>query len=78
MSAALFGYVAPDGRSIIDWHGAKLATITRTSRVRLARWSYVHGRGMLAVRARTPDGAAWYGRGSPSIAIRLRRAKGSP
>lgn len=73
MADYLCGYVGSTGSTIVAHDGTVLATVTHTRSVRLTRSSWVHGRSMLSVWATDASGARWYGRGSPAIAIRLRR-----
>ena len=68
-------YVASDGMAITTWTGAVLATVVSRKPCALTRVSYMHGRSMWRYSAVTSDGVRWYGRGSPGIVIKLRRAK---
>lgn len=69
-------YVSSDGREITTWTGDSLGSIVRATPVKLTRLSYTHGKYMHAYRVIDFEGAAWYGRGSPGVAIKLTRVKG--
>lgn len=68
-------YVSSDGRYVATWKNHKLGDIISSSKVRLSRWSHVHGREIHAYTVRDCFGRLWYGRGSPSIAINLKPKK---
>jgi hypothetical protein len=75
-TASIIGaYISSDGRSVTTWTGGKLATVIRSTHVRLTRVSFAHGGSIRAIRAVDDTGAHWYGRGSPGLAVTLRRAK---
>lgn len=74
-SRHLGGYVSHDGRYIEDGRGGRVARVIASTVVKLPRWSWIHGDTIHAIRAKTPDGREWIGRGSPAISIRLRLAK---
>ena len=71
----IVAYISSDGRSVTTWTGGKLATVIRSTYVELTRISFTHGRFIRAIRAVDDTGAHWYGRGSPGLAVTLRRAK---
>ena len=71
----IHGYLTNDGRTVADWEGHSLASVTLRTPVRLARWSWRHGSSIDAVRAVTADGRRWYGRGSRGMSITLRACK---
>lgn len=69
-------YVSSDGKRITTWTGATLAVVTSygvgSTRFTPSGGSYR----MRTLRARTPDGAEWYGSGSDSMdVITIRRLK---
>jgi len=68
-------YVSSDGKHVTGWKGNILGTIIYSSRVKLTRWSYVHGTYINAYRIRDIHGGIWYGRGNPGICINLRATK---
>lgn len=69
-------YVSPDGKRLTTWTGAPLAVVTSYG-VGSKRFTPTGGHYRLrTVRARTPDGAEWYGSGSNAMdAITIRRLK---
>jgi len=74
-SKPFVGYV---GKGVITtWTGGKLMTITRSTACELTRQSFWHSRkGYMSIHAVDVHGGHWTGRGSESIAIRLRPVKG--
>ena len=74
-SKAFCGYLSSDARSLTGWKGNVLGTVVARSTCSLNRWSHLHGSTILAVTIRDVHGGLWYGRGSASIAIRLRPSK---
>lgn len=68
-------YLDGDGRTVTTWTGGKLGTVTSSHTIHLARWSYVHGKTMLAIRVRDVHGAMWHGRTSPGMCVTLRPSK---
>lgn len=75
-SKPFYAYVSSDGKSITGWKGNILGAITGASRIRLTRLSYTHGKYINHYIVRDVHGGMWYGKGSPSIAIKLRAYKG--
>lgn len=69
------GYLSSDGRTVTTWTGGYLGTVVRSTPVRLARWSWCHGKTMQAIRVRDVHGAMWYGRTSPGVCVTLRPCK---
>lgn len=69
-------YVSSDGREVTTWTGGNLGSISRSTPVKLARWSAFHGSHVYAYRVIDFDGARWHGRGSPGMVITLKRVKG--
>ncbi len=75
-SRPFVGYLSGDGASVTTWTGGKLMTVTESRPCRLTRQSFTHSRhSFRSVRARDIHGGMWCGRGSPSIAIKLRPVK---
>lgn len=69
-------YVSSDSKRLTTWTGATLAVITSYG-VGSKRYTPSNGTyRMRTLRARTPDGADWYGSGSNAMdAITIRRLK---
>lgn len=68
-------YVSSDGKRITTWTGATLAVVTSYSSgsKRYSNDGYYR---MRSIRARTPDGAEWYGSGKDDMdAITIHRLK---
>ena len=74
-SAPFVGYISQDGKHLTGWKGNILGDVIASSTVRLPRWSYTHGKHVIAYRIKDVHGGLWYGRGSPSVCIRLRPTK---
>lgn len=75
-TAEAFGaYLSRDGKRVTTWTGGELGQVTRWNYCRLTRRSNWHGTDYRTVRVVDVHGAQWHGRGSPGIAIKLRRAK---
>lgn len=61
------------GNRITDWHGKVVhGYVLTATRVRLARWSHVHGSHIWHYRVRLVTGEECYGRGGPGMVIRLK------
>lgn len=71
------GYLSADGKSLTTWTGGILGKVTDWNPCKLTRVSYTHGKSYRSVRVTDCHGSEWYGRGSPGIAISLRRIKGA-
>lgn len=65
------GYVSSDGRWITDFDGTILGAVRGRTRVRLARWSAVHGSHITHFQVLMSDGVLRYGRSSEGIVINL-------
>lgn len=66
------GYLSDDGKHVTTWTGGILATVMRES-VSKTGW---HGSSITHIRAVTPEGIRWYGKGAGrGICIRIHRAK---
>ena len=68
-------YVSSDGHSITTWTGGLLAYVTQSRPCKLSRRSFTHGKSCLSITATDVHGNRWVGRGSPGIAIKIRRVK---
>lgn len=74
-ATAHVAYLSSDGRKITTWTGGELGIVISARPCKLARRSFTHSASsFVSVRVRAFDGSVWYGRGSPGIAIRLRKA----
>lgn len=69
------GYLSSDGKHFTGWKGNILGTVTRSTLVRLTRWSFTHGKYIRAVQVRDVHGGMWHGRGSEGVCITLRPLK---
>lgn len=69
------GYLSSDAKHLTGWKGNVLGTVIRSSKVKLTRLSYTHGKTMLAVTVRDTHGKLWHGRGNAGLAIALRASK---
>lgn len=78
MNAPLTAYVDHSGNRITDWHGKIIhGHVLEATRVRLSRWSYVHGAHMWHYKVRLVTGEDCYGRSGPGMVITLHPYKGA-
>lgn len=68
-------YISSNGKHVTGWKGNVLGTVVSSSRVKLTRWSALHGKTILAIRVRDLHGGFWYGRGSEGMSVTLRPSK---
>ncbi len=69
------GYLSSDGKTVTTWTGGKLGTVTSSTTIHLAKYSWIHGKTMQAIRVRDIHGGMWYGRTSPGVCVNLRPLK---
>lgn len=69
-------YLSADGKTVTDFHGTVVGTVTANRRVMLTQRSYIHGSSIRSVSV-VAGGRRWYGRGSRGLALTLRPYKGS-
>lgn len=72
-TANVYGvYLSGDGKSLTTWTGGKLATVTHESDAKTG----FYGSTIRSVRAVTPDGSHWYGKGrGRGMCLTVRRNK---
>ncbi len=69
-------YVSSDSKTITNWPGRQLMTVTHSEPCKLTRQSFTHDRkSYRSIWAKDVHGGMWYGRGSASILIKLRPIK---
>lgn len=68
-------YLSRDGKTVTDFHGTVVGTVTANRWVDLPRRSWVHGTALCAVSVLAGN-RRWYGRGSRGLALTLRPYKG--
>lgn len=68
-------YLSSDGKHVTGWKGNVLGAVTQSTTIKLARWSYMHGKTMQSVRVRDIHGGLWFGRSSPGMCVTLRPSK---
>lgn len=69
-------YLSSDGKTVTDFHGTVVGTVTANRRVMLTQRSFIHGSSIRSVSV-VAGGRRWYGRGSYGLAFTLRSYKGS-